>query len=187
MTGEMVQWSLQDYAEEINQQYTILLQAEETAENAIFRIGQLLNEVKAKLPHGEFMPWVKSNCKFSHQHGLRLMRIEKRRDEFIEPPTSILGAERALRRLSQIESPDSIWISPQEAIQYNNPRGKLYRKLADLYEYVSQVREEGYHKHMVMEDEMGTTAELLLRLADLLRTARNEMDPHGSHIREVKS
>lgn len=177
-------WSLQDYANEINRKYSVLLEAEKTVENTIFEIGELLNAVKAMLPHGQFIPWIETNCNFTRQHANKLMLIERRRKEFVAPPTSITRAIRELRYIDQMTHPGVI--STQVSV-LESPRGKLYSKLAQLYEYLDMVRNEGYHNYMVIEYERDVMAELMLRLAHDLRVAANEINPSKSYIGEVKS
>lgn len=39
--------------------------------------GDLLIQVKAQLPHGQFIPWIEANCKFTRQHANHLMLIAR--------------------------------------------------------------------------------------------------------------
>jgi hypothetical protein len=192
--GEVVayEWTLERYADEINEQYDILLGAEETirraeatVDNAIFNIGRMLNEVKAILPHGEFIPWIEANCHFSRQHAGRLMLIERRREEFAEPPTGIRNALSELRRIDQMEHACSI--STPMILPSESPRGKLHREITKLEGYIAKAEEEGFDKYMVMEDEYKVVSEVLVRLIIRLRRIRDTIDPTGSHIMEVKS
>ena len=97
------QWTLKDYAREINREY-------ESATNSILRIGAWLNEVKAILPHGRFMPWVDENCSFNIQQANKYMLIEKNKDVISKPPTSLKVALREIEesKSSQITSAEVI-------------------------------------------------------------------------------
>jgi hypothetical protein len=44
----------------------------------IFAIGKVLTEVKAVLPHGDFIPWVQGNCSFTQNSAINYMRIYDR-------------------------------------------------------------------------------------------------------------
>ena len=54
------------------------LDAQQHAQAAVERAleaGRLLNEVKAKLPHGEFGSWVATHCGFTQRSATRYMRL----------------------------------------------------------------------------------------------------------------
>jgi len=44
------------------------------------RIGQLLSEQKAALPHGEFIPWIKANLPFTDRTARNYMKLSENRD-----------------------------------------------------------------------------------------------------------
>lgn len=44
----------------------------------IFAMGKILAQVKATLPHGDFMPWVEANCPCTRMSCARYMRIYER-------------------------------------------------------------------------------------------------------------
>lgn len=44
----------------------------------IFAMGKVLTEVKAVLPHGDFIPWIEENCQFSRTSAFRYMAIYDR-------------------------------------------------------------------------------------------------------------
>ena len=48
-------------------------------------IGEELIEVKQKLAHGEFKPWVEANCSFSYKSAARYMQIAKIKSLTREP------------------------------------------------------------------------------------------------------
>lgn len=45
--------------------------------------GELLIQVKAALPHGEFISWIEANCKFTRFHASRLMNIARNWEKII--------------------------------------------------------------------------------------------------------
>jgi hypothetical protein len=65
-----------DYAEEINSDYAQLRASMiEAAVPHAIRIGQKLIAQKARMKRGEFMPWVKAHCEFSHESANVFMRV----------------------------------------------------------------------------------------------------------------
>ena len=97
LSTQRSEWTLSDYAREINREYEIV----RNAENAILRIGAMLNEVKRMLPHGKFTPWIKENCRFGQHQASVYMRVESNKHEFIEPPISLRAAGRELEHVEQ--------------------------------------------------------------------------------------
>jgi len=48
----------------------------------IFALGKVLAEVKAELPHGDFLPWIEENCCFDERSSRNYMRVyEHYKDE----------------------------------------------------------------------------------------------------------
>ena len=86
--------TLDDCAAEINRIWT----------TAIFEIGEILLRVKESLPHGQFIPWVEKNCPFARQQANNYMRVTRRKEEFLEPPTNLKEAVSELRRIDQMGS-----------------------------------------------------------------------------------
>ena len=64
-------------AREINEEHKLAKQFADTAIDHAIRCGQLLVEVKETVPHGEWIPWVSSNCEFSERQSQRYMKAAK--------------------------------------------------------------------------------------------------------------
>lgn len=61
------------------------------------RIGELLHEQKARLPHGQFMPWVRDSLPFSHKTATTYMAIYEHRDDpKLEAASNLTSAARLL-------------------------------------------------------------------------------------------
>jgi hypothetical protein len=61
------------------------------------RIGELLAEQKAAMPHGDFFPWVAEHCEFSERTAERYMILYRRRDLLkSDSVTGLAGAYRLL-------------------------------------------------------------------------------------------
>lgn len=65
----------------------------------IVEIGQLLDEKKAELPHGEYRPWVQANCPFGIDAAENYHRIYQRQNEI--PMDKITTLSQALKFLKK--------------------------------------------------------------------------------------
>ena len=54
------------------------------------RIGELLTEQKAKLPHGEFTPWIETNLPFTVRTAQNYMKVYRERDTLKSENVSLL-------------------------------------------------------------------------------------------------
>lgn len=61
-------------AEHINTEHRMARQSAESAVEHAIRCGQLLADVKAALPHGQFGKWIETNCEFSPQTARLYMK-----------------------------------------------------------------------------------------------------------------
>lgn len=70
--------SLDVLAADINRYHAAAEQALRSGLENARQAGELLLEAKGKLPHGEWYPWLKRNCKFSARTAQAYMRVAKR-------------------------------------------------------------------------------------------------------------
>jgi hypothetical protein len=63
-----------DLADEINRLHILANDHADKAVDYARRAGQLLLDVKASLPHGDFLPWLKENVEVSERQAQRYMR-----------------------------------------------------------------------------------------------------------------
>ncbi|MBN9692502.1 MAG: DUF3102 domain-containing protein [Verrucomicrobia bacterium] len=90
-------------AVEINQlHHDNVVAAGQCLQRAI-RIGELLTEQKARLKHGEWLPWLRANVKFSSQTSDRYRAVYANRDKF--PTVGNIGLTEAYRMLAQTSEP----------------------------------------------------------------------------------
>ena len=75
-----------------------ILQMKQDAGNAILGIGQRLNEAKAMLPHGEWLPWLEEQVEFSERTARKFMRLA--REWTNRQALADLGATKALTLLA---------------------------------------------------------------------------------------
>ncbi len=90
-TGEIV---IDDPAGEINQEHELFIYSQRSAIEHAVRCGQLLCEQKARLKHGEWIPWVKEHCGFSEDMAQRYMRLalNTARVRYLDSASSIRAA-----------------------------------------------------------------------------------------------
>jgi hypothetical protein len=55
-----------------------------TVDDAI-RAGEILTQVKGRLSHGDFLPWLKANCSFRSAYGVALHEAVSTQRQIIQP------------------------------------------------------------------------------------------------------
>ncbi|MHC1767932.1 MAG: DNA N-6-adenine-methyltransferase [Verrucomicrobiia bacterium] len=95
-------------AAEANRLHSELLGLARTSLEIAIRIGELLTEQKARLKHGEWLPWVKDNIEFSEATAKRYMSVHRRRDELKSLNVSDLSdAYRLLSAPAEDDAPET--------------------------------------------------------------------------------
>jgi hypothetical protein len=61
-------------AEAINREHDACTEALRSALDHAIEAGRMLSEVKATLPHGGFLPWVRDHCRFGERMAQRYMK-----------------------------------------------------------------------------------------------------------------
>jgi hypothetical protein len=64
-------------AQSINTMHRALVAVENYAKGRAAQIGEILQEVKAQVQHGEFIPWVEKNCMVTHKRAKEYMIVAK--------------------------------------------------------------------------------------------------------------
>jgi hypothetical protein len=64
-------------------------------------VGTLLIQAKARLGHGNFLPWVRANCGFTERTGQRYMKLAEHWHELVARGGDELGLAQALRLLTR--------------------------------------------------------------------------------------
>jgi hypothetical protein len=83
-------------AKEIRQLHAELFALAKTSLDKAICIGQLLYDVKGRLKHGEWLPWLKNNVPFSQSSAFRYMSCYSRRKELKKVKVADLGDAYAL-------------------------------------------------------------------------------------------
>lgn len=67
--------ALDDLAGRINESYAKCVSALKVSTQHAIEVGKLLIEAKAKVPHGQWLPWIKENCDFSESLARKYMKV----------------------------------------------------------------------------------------------------------------
>jgi len=70
-----------------------------TVQDAI-RAGEILTQVKDRLDHGEFLPWIERNCEFTNKTAESYMKLHRHASKI----ESVSNLQDAYREVAQIES-----------------------------------------------------------------------------------
>ncbi len=68
-------------AAQINAEHSKAEMAARTAIGHAVRVGELLTQAKAEVPHGGWMPWVESNLSFGDRQGRKYMQLFRNREQ----------------------------------------------------------------------------------------------------------
>jgi hypothetical protein len=92
-------WCNADLAAQINAEHgtTLFGKAREALEHAR-RAGELLLQAKGSLGHGEWLPWIEANCKFSSRTAQGYMRLASRWESLRDKSATV----------SHLELPDAL-------------------------------------------------------------------------------
>jgi hypothetical protein len=142
---------------DVNAQIKRTLEARDTAVNEALICGQMLLEVKSRLGHMKFMPWVEENCKtISHRTATRWMDAAERVFKALGLPTSIPVKGEERMPLSAILSARSEVDLPKGAVE---ARQLLFDFTAGktMKECLAGVAVEGDEPHRITRAHNGAT------------------------------
>ena len=92
--------SVANSAEELNRLHAeIEGKMRSTVQDAI-RAGEILAQVKERLPHGDFLPWVKLNCRFSEDTAERYRHLFDHADKI----RTVRNLQEAYKQIESIEA-----------------------------------------------------------------------------------
>lgn len=104
-TNESGGATLEQLAEQIRSEHEAAEQALRKSVKHAIRVGELLIEVKDRLPRGDFTPWVKRNCPFDERSGRYYRQLTRRfrEDPAYRKRVSGSSYREALRLLTEID------------------------------------------------------------------------------------
>jgi Protein of unknown function (DUF3102) len=133
------------------------------AEHAI-RCGELLEEKKGSLGHGEWLPWLRDNFEGSERHAQRFMKLAREHGELDPTRVSDLSIRGAMRKLSsggeRVPS-----VAEEIASHYEWPTPEDQEEFAALSDMEQAVfmRSELIFKYMVTSGEAEAPPQELAR------------------------
>lgn len=114
--------------QEINRLHNEVCMGLKTIVEKAIRIGKLLVEQKAECNHGEWLPWLKANVKFSERTARNYMRLYSRRDEI----KSATVADLNMRQLYGYAVKPSKEELIEKILKEKSAQEKLYEKVIEM-------------------------------------------------------
>lgn len=110
---------LDQYARRINAAHVACVQEECAALRHAIRAGKLLSEVKAKVGHGQWLPWLRRHCQFPYDTALVYMEVSAwylanpERAQYLKSIRQVLEQRRqdraAPRHIARLRMNDKEW------------------------------------------------------------------------------
>jgi DUF3102 family protein len=93
------------------------------------KAGELLKEAKAKMPHGEWLLWLKKQCELSQRTAQRYMKLadDRPKIERVQREKNATVADLTLNQALKLFKPP-----PNPSDLYDNAEATLIKKLQDL-------------------------------------------------------
>ena len=121
---------------------------------AILEIGRRLNEAKAQLSHGEWLPWLEEKVEFSEVTAQRFMRLAR---EYENPSlVTDLGASKALQLLALPASERGEFIAEKHEVngQEKTVMEMSKRELAQAIKERDEARQKAEELEKTMEEQL---------------------------------
>lgn len=151
-----------DVVSEINREHELCLSSMRSSlEHAVgglehaMKCGELLLLEKSKLSHGEWLPWVMVNCRFSEDTAERYMKLSRysARVRNMEPGTLLTGALRMLVEPKRTE-PKRAEEEPKKNVAFSWFKEPEYQEhdlwLKRFYSYVKFLEHEDKDRGAVL-------------------------------------
>lgn len=95
--------ALEELASKIRMKHRDMLTQFKTSVTTAIEVGELLEEAKARVKHGNFEAWVKDHCQFSYRSARRYMGMAKNKTKLLaqlNAPSEALGDLSAQKLLA---------------------------------------------------------------------------------------
>jgi dsDNA-binding SOS-regulon protein len=94
----------QNEAKIINELHESITGKLKSSVNEAIHVGEVLSRVKSFIPHGEFLPWIEQNCKFSRQTADNYRRLY----EYADKLPTVSNLQEAYQQIEHLEKEDKI-------------------------------------------------------------------------------
>lgn len=131
-TGEVIE----DIAFQINREHELFESSMKSSIEHAIRCGELLAEQKAKLKHGEWIPWVENNCELSHSMANKYMKIASNSERVpnLDTENSLRGILKLLAKNNREENNNlDTMPAPQTGPQYKLICDDFRYRVDDLF------------------------------------------------------
>jgi hypothetical protein len=91
---------LASIATQINTLHRIIEDSLRQSVQDAIRVGRLLSEMKDNLKHGDFLPWVKLNCRFSERTAYNYIALHQHQNKI----ATVANLQEAYRQIETIEA-----------------------------------------------------------------------------------
>jgi Protein of unknown function (DUF3102) len=119
--------SLPDLAGRIDAEHAAVISAHQRGIEHGIRCGELLTEAKAKLQHGQWLPWLRSNCSIPERTAQLYMRLAERRAD-LEGKSARLADMTIEQAVKLLATPKAV---PTDEVR-ERVRAACDRNLGDL-------------------------------------------------------
>ena len=130
--------ALTDLAGRINAEHEKCLSAARAAISHALEAGRLLIEAKAQLGHGEWIPWMQENCRFSERTAQAYMRVVRRLPELeaktqrvadLPPvPVAFFMTQRWISAITMTPARESLFISSRTGTRAESSLSRPLRR-----------------------------------------------------------
>jgi tRNA(Ile)-lysidine synthase TilS/MesJ len=127
--------SLEDLANRIKAAHAGVLEASKNVVQKAIQAGMALREAKAKLVHGEWLPWLKDNCNVSERHANNYMKLAANKpklDEKLQLKSATIADLTLTQALRLIEDKSGRDDGSGDLGKYDKAQATLIKKLQKL-------------------------------------------------------
>lgn len=158
-----------------------ILSRKANAGGEILRIGQCLLEAKAKLSHGEWLPWLEERVEFSARTANRFMKLAQ---EWSDPTSlSDLGYAKALQLLALPEPERETFMSEHDV---SSMTSRELEKAIRERDEARKATEEAQADLKAVRTSHDSMAENLKVANVLLKQAQEEKSAASDHMAELE-
>jgi hypothetical protein len=127
--------SLEDLANRIKAAHTAVQDASKNVLGKAIAAGIALREAKAKLGHGQWLPWLKDNCDVSERHANNYMKLAANKpklDEKLRTKSATIADLTLTQALRLIEDKSDRNDGSGDLGKYDKAQAALIKKLKKL-------------------------------------------------------
>jgi hypothetical protein len=125
MTEMVVSKTPKQLVSQINREHEMVETYKHNTIQHAIKCGELLEEAKAKVPHGEWLPWLEKNFDASEWTAQAYMRLARAADPNTRRVTDLEDAESLRSALRVLSSPEPKERGEEPQVDPDTPEGRL--------------------------------------------------------------